>query len=119
MGLTYKDLISNTEHSKTLRENLYKEKTNVLSYYVIKTVLINNYQGFLYWCKNNNSSLLQFTKTLKNQMNYCELIQKNYKSSSMIENVSETQKFFKKVQIKYNDKVLNTKFGYNCVSMIV
>jgi hypothetical protein len=107
MGLTYKDLISNTEHSKTLRENLYKEKTNVLSYYVIKTVLINNYQGFLYWCKNNNSSLLQFTKTLKNQMNYCELIQKNYKSSSMIENVSETQKFFKKVQIKGKKSNLN------------
>jgi len=107
MGLTYKDLISNTEQSKTLRENLYKEKTNVLSYYVIKTVLINNYQNFLYWCTNNNLHLLQFKKTLKNQMDYCDLIKKNYKSSSMLENVSETQDFFKKVQIKGKKNNLN------------
>ena len=107
MGLTYKDLISNTEHSRTLRENLYKEKTNVLSYYVIKTVLINNYQSFLYWCTNNNHSLLQFKKTLQNQMDYCDIIKKNYKSSSMLENVSETQDFFKKVQIKGRKNNLN------------
>ncbi len=49
MGLTYKDLYSISERSRVLRENLYKEKTNVLSYYVIKTVLMNNYQGFLNW----------------------------------------------------------------------
>jgi len=107
MGLTYKDLISNTEHSKVIRENLYKEKTNVLSYYVIKTILINNYQNFLYWCKDNNNSLLQFNKTIKNQMSYCDLIKKSYKSSSMIENVLETQEFFKKVKSKEKKQDLN------------
>jgi hypothetical protein len=93
MGLTYKDLISNTEHSISLRENLYKEKTNVLSYYVIKTVLINNYQNFLYWCTNNNLSLLQFKKTLKNQMEYCKFIERNYRKASMLEGVEQSQKF--------------------------
>jgi hypothetical protein len=38
MGLQYKDLYSNTKHSTIIRENLYKEKTNVLSYYIIKTI---------------------------------------------------------------------------------
>jgi hypothetical protein len=94
MGLTYKDLFSTVQRSKVLRENMYKEKTNVLSYYVIKAVLMNNYQGFLFWCKTNNSSLVQFEKTNKNQMDYCEFIKNNYKSASMLENVSETQKFF-------------------------
>jgi len=93
MGLTYKDLYSETERSRINRENLYKEKTNVLSYYVIKTVLINNYQGFLSWCKSNNLSLLQFKKTLKNQLEFCKFIENNYKSNSMAHGISETKSF--------------------------
>ena len=49
MGLTYKDLYSETEKSSIMRENLYKEKSNVLSYYIIKTILINNYQLYCYY----------------------------------------------------------------------
>ena len=58
MGLSYSDLYSNSKHSQVLRENLYKENTNVLSYYIIKTVLLNNYQSFLEWCNKNNLSLI-------------------------------------------------------------
>ena len=93
MGLTYKDLYSETDRSRINRENLYKEKTNVLSYYIIKTVMINNYQGFLSWCKTNNFYLLQFKKTIKNQSEFCKFIENNYKSSSMLNGVSETKSF--------------------------
>ena len=93
MGLSYTDLYSKNIHRKALRETLYKEKTNVLSYYVIKTILMNNYQDFLYWCTKNNLSLLQFKKTLKNQMEYCKFIERNYKKASMLEGVEQSQKF--------------------------
>ena len=95
MGLTYKDLYSKNIHSKMKRETLYKEKSNILSYYVIKTILINNYQGFLNWCKDNNFSLLQFKKTIPNQTRFCRLIEKNYKTQSMLEGVGKTQDFIK------------------------
>jgi hypothetical protein len=100
MGLTYKDLYSETERSRMLRENLYKEKTNVLSYYIIKTVLINNYQGFLSWCKTNNLSLLQFKKTIKNQLDFCKFIESHYKSISMLNGVTETKKFLNDIRKK-------------------
>ena len=100
MGLTYKDLYSDTERSRILRENLYKEKTNVLSYYIIKTVMINNYQGFLSWCKTNNLSLLQFKKTIKNQSEFCKFIENNYKSSSMLNGVADTKKFLNDIRKK-------------------
>jgi hypothetical protein len=100
MGLTYKDLYSKTEHSRIIRENLYKEKTNVLAYYVIKTILINNYQGFLNWCKTNNFSLLQFNKTIVNQREFCNFIQKNYKTSNMLGNIVETQLFINDITNK-------------------
>ena len=75
-----------------LRNTMYKEKTNVLSYYVIKTILINSYQSFLYWCKTNNDSLLQFKQTVDNKNKYCAFIEKNYKSASMIEGVYEAER---------------------------
>lgn len=85
MGLQYKDLYS--LKSDILRDSLYKENTNVLSYYVIKTILMNNYPAFFYWCKTNNNSLLQFNKTAANQVKYCDYIEKNYKTRSMLEGI--------------------------------
>lgn len=102
MGLTYNDLYSKTTHSRLLRENLYKENTNVLSYYIIKTILINNYQGFLYWCQKNNLSLLDFKKTLGNQNEFCRFIERNYKTSSLLNNINETNIFYSKLYGKKN-----------------
>jgi len=100
MGLTYNDLYSKTTHGKIMRDNLYKENTNVLSYYIIKTVLINNYQGFLSWCKSNNFALIQFTKTVPNQKEFCKFIEKNYKTKSMIEGTQNSLLFLNKLKKK-------------------
>jgi hypothetical protein len=100
MGLHYKDLYkTKNEETNMLRNTMYKENTNVLSYYIIKTILINHYPQFLHWCKTNNLSLLQFKKTETNLDNYCDFIGKYYKSRSMLEcvkNVEEYLYFLKK-----------------------
>jgi hypothetical protein len=62
--------------------------------------MINNYQGFLSWCKTNNFSLLQFKKTIKNQSEFCKFIENNYKSSSMLNGVSETKSFLNDIYKK-------------------
>jgi IS1 family transposase len=100
MGLQYKDLYSISKKSGILRENLYKENTNVLSYYIIKTVLINNYQGFLNWCKTNNLSLLDFKKTIGNQKQFCKFIEKNYKIPSMLHGIHESHIFLSNIKKK-------------------
>ena len=94
MGLQYKDLYLKTKRSKVLRETMYKEETNVLSYYIIKTILMNNYQGFLSWCKTNNLALLQFKKTPANVKEFCNFIEKNYKTKSMTKGVETTESLF-------------------------
>jgi len=100
MGLSYTDLYAKSHHSAVLRENLYKEKTHVLSYYIIKCILMNNYQDFLSWCKTNNFSLLQFKKTIANQRAYCSFIEKNYKTRSMLASVKETNYFLHSIERK-------------------
>lgn len=83
MGLQYSDLYSTSKKSSLLRENQYKEKTNVLSYYILKTILLINYQDFLKWSMNNNDLLFYFKKTVQNQMSFCHFIKRKYKSLNM------------------------------------
>jgi len=103
MGLQYKDLYGKTNASEILRETMYKEKSNVLAYYVITLVLMNNYQGFLAWCDTHNLSLLQFKKTTGNLDEFCRFIEKNYKTRSMLHGVECMDTFlngFKKTRVK-------------------
>lgn len=100
MGLQYTDLYSKSNDSRILRENLYKENTNILAYYVIKTVILNNYQGFLAWCKTNNLSLLDFKKTTANQLLFCKFVEKNYKSNSLLNCIHESSIFLSKIKKK-------------------
>lgn len=109
MGLTYDDLISSDSTSASLRETLYKEKSNVLSYYVITTILMNNYQGFLSWCDKNNMSLLQFKNTTTNVKEFCNFINKNYKTTSFLDSVDCMQKFFILIKKRKNK---NKVFDY-------
>ena len=104
MGLTYKDIYSKNNTSQSLRETLYKEHTSVLSYYILKTVLLNNYPGFLYWCKSHNFSLLQFNKTPKNLNDFCVFIEKNYKRADMLDNVNNSELLFSEINNKKSDK---------------
>jgi len=109
MGLNYQDLYLNNKDSVILRNNLYKEKTNVLAYYVIKMILLNHYPDFLSWClKHNNTSLIAFNKTSKNQMDFCDFIEKFYKSNSMLERISSTTNFLNNhPEFKKNNKEIN------------
>jgi hypothetical protein len=76
---------------------MYKENTSVLSYYVITLILFNNYQEFLSWCDTNNTSLLQFKKTISNLDSFCKFIEKKYKTKNMLESVSCTEKLVNNV----------------------
>jgi hypothetical protein len=105
MGLTYKDLYSKKSESVALRNTLYKEKSNILCYYIIRPILMNNYQGFLSWCNKNNFSLLQFKKTNKNLDEFCNFIKTNYKTKSMTDSINCMQKFLGKLKkMKHNKK---------------
>ena len=95
MGLTYTDL-----YSSSLRNSNYKEKSNVLAYYVIKTILIHNFQDFLSWCQIHNTSLLQFNKKGNNQIEMCNFIEQKYKSNTLLDNIYKTNHLFRKIKGK-------------------
>jgi hypothetical protein len=97
MKLTYEDIIKQSSPIVSL----YKEETSVLSYYVIRSILLNNYQGFLQWCKKNNEgSLIQFNKTPFHLESFYKFIEDNYKKKTMLEGVSQLEKVYSSVKHK-------------------
>ena len=78
MGLSYSDLSSKSAKASLARVNLYREDTNVFSYYVISAILLVNYGDFLEWCETNNGvgGKMSFHKTNANTIEFSKFIVK-------------------------------------------
>jgi len=115
MGLKYEDLYSKNVKSKIIRDTLYKEKSNILSYYVIRVILLNNWQNFLKWCNTHNklNSLIQFKKTSENMQAYFDFIKDNYNNVELLEDVKKMEKIImnfkktKKIKAGENNKEID------------
>ena len=99
MNLSYFDLINqtkreerNTQIDRPKRNSSYKENTNVLSYYILKNILLNNYNEFLDWCDKNNTNTFQFVKTEEHLQMFYKFIEKYYKSKDLLEMIDHAEK---------------------------
>ena len=96
MGLKYENLHGKSEKDKLLRENLYRENSNVFAYFILKTILLNNYKLFISWCVDNNKNLLQFSKKTSSNLSFINLIKENYNSKTYLDNLKKANKFIEK-----------------------
>ena len=95
MGLTYNMLFSRVSTFVSMRKLLYREDTNIFSYYIIKCILLYNYGDFITWCKNNNNlNTLRFTKTKKNLCSLYEFIESKYNDNEFMDNLNEMYLFY-------------------------
>tara|TARA_B100001057_G_scaffold483049_1_gene559281 strand:+ start:570 stop:1745 length:1176 start_codon:yes stop_codon:yes gene_type:complete len=105
-GMKYQDLYENNSQASFARTYKYKENTPILSYFVIKTVLLFHYNSFISWCNNNNNPFLRFssnTTNIKEKMeNYTNVIKNIYKSDLFIENIDKHHKDFQTKKEKLN-----------------
>tara|TARA_B110001469_G_scaffold127727_1_gene150087 strand:- start:2722 stop:3819 length:1098 start_codon:yes stop_codon:yes gene_type:complete len=77
-----------------LREKiLIHQDTHVYEYYILKTILFSDYNAFIAWCLNhNNKTIISFTKTYENCLDFCELINQCYKRCDYNEMISAQDK---------------------------
>ncbi len=114
MGMNYKELISNNTEDIQLRYTLYREKTNVFCYYILKNILLFNYDEFLSFCHNNNTLLMKFKKTPLNFKAFFNFILKRYKSTELIKSLTKKSIYSMFYKIKngikfpYKEKIINT-----------
>ena len=113
MNLEYIDLHKPTRGHQIIRDILYKEKTSVFSYYILKTILLNNYEDFLYWCYFQNiPHFIKFKPTRLNMKQFVEFINKHYKNPQMLQSLKTAKTIYNKIckhtSKKSLNKILNT-----------
>ena len=100
MGLGYKTIAKKNDKtdidSIRICNYLYKENTSVFSYYIITSLLMNNYNDFMSWCLNNNNIFLQFKKTPGNLEAYIDFISNCCKNPHIKKNINIIEKSLSK-----------------------
>ena len=103
MGLTFENLTSKDEISKSLKTLYYKENTNVFAYYILKAIVLYNKSTFIHWCLKNNSNMFNFTKTdinLNNFLDYLNYILNSNLLKVMMKNIEKTYSLIKSKTLK-------------------
>ena len=120
MGLSYEDLYSRDEKSVLLRSTMYRENTSVFSYYILTSIFLNDFQGFMTWCKYNTSYNKEHSRTKHN----CYCIQFNpsslrefgdyiadiYDSKDYLHNLSCIKKYMKHKTGKISSRMSMIEF---------
>lgn len=101
MGISYSDFIYPDTPESSAKLQKYQERTNVLCYYVLKSVFLYHLDSFLQWCWIHNQGSLNFVKTKANLKSFYVLIYRLYRKDSYV-----------KEHIYMEEHVKNTKNGF-------
>jgi len=112
-GLTYDELFSESGQEMYTRR-MYKEKTPVFAYYVIKSVFMNHADSFLRWCMENNRGSLQFKKTAVHIQKLADLL----KSLCKTEDYRKKMRKMDAVLKKRRSLLVETTMRMSCVSFV-
>ena len=88
MGLTYDDLYQKTNQKMHLRTKLYRENTHVFAYYIMTAVFLNDFKGFMLWCKKHNKVLLNFDASAEHFEAFSEYIDSVYNCISLLNGIA-------------------------------
>jgi hypothetical protein len=78
-GLDYEDLHLKTNGAQLKRNHKYKESTNVLSYYILKSIILFFIDDFIKWCREHNGIRPSLKFGIDNDvMEYCLFIKEHY-----------------------------------------
>ena len=94
-GLTYRELVSMDIESSKKRSELYKEKTQVLSYYIMKSVFLWNVENFVEWCAIKNRGSIQFLSK-RNVFDLIEWLKQLYREPTYMKTIESIEKGFEK-----------------------
>lgn len=114
MGLTYKYLYEDNNLSVKARKYLYKEKTNIFAYYIIKCIFLSNSYSFIRWCKRNNTNIINFDKNKNNLNRLYHFIANHYKELGFVEKMEKINDELGNLK---KEKLNNKKFLFKTMRM--
>lgn len=106
-GMKYENLYKKDKISISLRNTLYKEKTNVFAYYIITSIILNDYTDFIKWCNINNFTMIKFNKTPRTLESFYLFIKKKYTNAIYIKSLNCIEKIKKSLTNFKTNSFLN------------
>jgi hypothetical protein len=100
-NITYEQLTDPA--SRHLLDSRYRENTQILSYFIIKSVLISEPDQFIKWCLDHNGATLEFNKTQGNVQEFGQLVKQCYKTPSFLDKIQKMEGWIRK-----NTKMIKT-----------
>lgn len=79
------------EYIDFFKKNNYKEKTNVFSYYFLKTIFIMNIHEYFYWITNENRGTFIFYSNENTIKSFLMIAKKNYKKNEFLKKIIRMQ----------------------------
>lgn len=117
-GLVFHNMYCKSKLSLEMSKKYY-QNTSEFSYYIINSILFNNFDEFIEWCMiNNKYSVLQFN----NNLNECEISQKMF--IDFIEISYNKESFSKYIRLmeekldEVNDKVLEKTMRKSALQLL-
>jgi hypothetical protein len=112
LKIKYKQLYSKDKTSKQIVEDNYKEKTNILSYFVLKSIYMVHIDDFLKWITDNNFGSFNFSETSENLDSFMKIIFDNIDNPLFLRNIEIMELWFSKRTNKncIEDKTLRMTF---------
>ena len=108
-NMRYTDLYESNSESVKKRKN-YKENTQVLSYYILKSIFMYNVNEFIEWSNDMNNGSLNFNKTPlsleKNIERYCGFIRNHFKDTNYLELIYGIEKWLFREPKKMENQTL-------------
>lgn len=76
------------------KRNLYKEKVNAFSYYILKSIYIWNMESVYQWVLQSNHKSLKFIQTPANINRFIHIIAENYQTNSFNSKIKEVENWY-------------------------
>lgn len=119
MNLSYNDLITTKTN---LGKLLFKQNTNVFSYYILKTIYLVHYNSFMEWCYfKNYPNAIAFKPTNQNIDKLFTFIKHHSNTKVLDDYIFEVGQFYRKLH-QSNKKIKNKKerdYMYNTMRMTI
>jgi len=97
--LNYHNLTYDSVLNSDCKTVLFKEDTHILSYYILKTILLFHLRDFEKWCEKNNVTMFQFNSNESNIKSFVELIITLSKKKSIKDIMHKYKKYIETLRI--------------------
>jgi hypothetical protein len=78
----------------------YAEKSHVFSYYILKCILLFNYNEFMEWCVIHNGGSFDFQKSQENILSLIDMIHKKHAGTEFVTAVANMETWFSSTKQK-------------------